>query len=94
MLHPHLPRRRPTDRVKRVGALLIGMALTLVFAAFILVADSTPRAEAATFTVTRLDDPAPDGCNSGVDCSLREAITQPMPRATPTRSPYRPALTR
>ncbi|NOK63371.1 MAG: hypothetical protein GFH27_549347n74 [Chloroflexi bacterium AL-W] len=28
---------------------------------------------AATFTVTRADDPVPDGCNSG-DCSLREAI--------------------
>ena len=31
-------------------------------------------ASAATFVVTRQDDPAPDGCNSGVDCSLREAI--------------------
>jgi CSLREA domain-containing protein len=30
--------------------------------------------EAATFVVTRTDDPGPDGCNSGFDCSLREAI--------------------
>ncbi|MEJ2085562.1 MAG: choice-of-anchor Q domain-containing protein [Acidobacteriota bacterium] len=29
--------------------------------------------EAATFTVTRLDDPAPDGCLP-IDCSLREAV--------------------
>src|SRR4030095_12147386 len=26
------------------------------------------------FDVTRTDDPTPDGCNSGVDCSLREAV--------------------
>ena len=31
-------------------------------------------ADAAVFTVTRGDDPAPDPCVSGVDCSLREAI--------------------
>ncbi|HKX13159.1 MAG TPA: CSLREA domain-containing protein, partial [bacterium] len=31
-------------------------------------------AHAASFVVTRFDDPAPDGCNSGVDCSLREAV--------------------
>jgi CSLREA domain-containing protein len=30
-------------------------------------------AHAATFTVTRLDDPAPNGCLAG-DCSLREAV--------------------
>ena len=30
-------------------------------------------AMAATFTVTRTDDPAPNGCNVG-DCSLREAV--------------------
>jgi hypothetical protein len=32
-----------------------------------------PNAAAATFTVTRTDDPAPDGCMP-MDCSLREAI--------------------
>src|SRR6266851_8325054 len=31
------------------------------------------RAEAASFTVTRTDDPAPSGCLVG-DCSVREAI--------------------
>jgi len=30
-------------------------------------------ARAATFIVTRQDDPAPNGCNPG-DCSLREAV--------------------
>lgn len=29
---------------------------------------------AFSLRVTTLDDPAPDGCNSGVDCSLREAV--------------------
>lgn len=33
-----------------------------------------PFASAQTFEVTRTDDPTPDGCNSGTDCSLREAI--------------------
>jgi CSLREA domain-containing protein len=32
-----------------------------------------PLAHAATFIVTRPDDPAPDGC-APADCSLREAI--------------------
>ncbi len=31
-------------------------------------------AGAATFVVSRGDDPAPDGCASGSDCSLREAV--------------------
>jgi len=33
----------------------------------------TSTAHAATFNVTRMDDPAPDGCNVN-DCSLREAV--------------------
>ena len=33
-----------------------------------------PAAFAVQFDVTRFDDPVPDGCSSGVDCSLREAI--------------------
>ena len=33
-----------------------------------------PAASAVQFDVTRFDDPMPDGCVSGVDCSLREAI--------------------
>jgi hypothetical protein len=32
-----------------------------------------PHAAAATFSVTRMDDPAPDGCLP-MDCSLREAL--------------------
>lgn len=31
-------------------------------------------AQAATFVVSRTDDPSPDGCVSGTDCSLREAV--------------------
>ena len=31
-------------------------------------------ASAAQFDVTRFDDPPANGCNSGVDCSLREAV--------------------
>ncbi len=34
---------------------------------------SAGTAESAQFTVTRLDDPAPNGCAAG-DCSLREAL--------------------
>jgi predicted outer membrane repeat protein len=33
----------------------------------------TSAAQAATFTVTRQDDPVPDGCKAN-DCSLREAV--------------------
>ena len=33
----------------------------------------TSVAQAATFNVTRMDDPVPDGCNA-TDCSLREAV--------------------
>ncbi len=33
----------------------------------------TGSAQAAIFNVTRMDDPAPDGCNVG-NCSLREAV--------------------
>jgi len=32
------------------------------------------KAHAATFIVTTTDDPAPNGCNSNIDCSLREAV--------------------
>ena len=38
-----------------------------------LIACSCFDARAATFVVTRQDDPAPNGCNPG-DCSLREAV--------------------
>lgn len=34
---------------------------------------AAPAAQAANFTVTRFDDPVPDGCTP-TDCSLREAI--------------------
>ena len=33
----------------------------------------TSTAHAATFNVTRMDDPVPDGCNVN-NCSLREAV--------------------
>jgi hypothetical protein len=41
---------------------------------FILFGVFTTTVQAATFNVSRTDDPAPDGCISGVDCSLREAV--------------------
>jgi CSLREA domain-containing protein len=44
-----------------------------VAAAVFLALAGAPHAAAATFTVTRTDDPAPDGCMP-MDCSLREAI--------------------
>ena len=50
------------------------LALVLTLALSALILDGALPAQAATFTVTRFDDPVPDGCNSGVDCSLREAI--------------------
>ncbi|MEW6264345.1 MAG: CSLREA domain-containing protein [Thermodesulfobacteriota bacterium] len=57
-----------SDRLSRrrwIGCLL-GLAVTiLVFSPF--------RVQADTFTVTRTDDPVPDGCRTN-DCSLREAV--------------------
>jgi hypothetical protein len=47
---------------------LVGFASVLIS---VLAASS---AHAATYTVSRADDPAPDGCVSEVDCSLREAV--------------------
>lgn len=49
------------------------VALLLLVAAGLTVVPAQ-RADAATFDVTRFDDPVPDGCSSGVDCSLREAV--------------------
>jgi parallel beta helix pectate lyase-like protein len=40
-------------------------------------------AHALTFNVSRNDDPAPDGCISGVDCSLREAVIAANANAGP-----------
>jgi CSLREA domain-containing protein len=39
-----------------------------------------PAAHAATFTVTRTDDPVPNGCTA-TDCSLREAVNAANARA-------------
>lgn len=50
--------------------LRIAVAVALVAAAAVL---STTAAHAATFTVTRADDPAPGTCDPA-DCSLREAV--------------------
>ncbi len=58
------------DSIGRLGRI----AGVMAFVAATLVAAGTDPVAAATFTVTRTDDPAPDGCNSGVDCSLREAV--------------------
>ena len=46
------------------------MALALAFG------PAQSQAEAAVLLVTRFDDPAPNGCASGSDCSLREAVLQ------------------
>jgi hypothetical protein len=45
----------------------------LLRCAFVVLAAFAAGARAETFTVTRADDPAPDGCRPG-DCSLREAV--------------------
>ncbi|MEM6576564.1 MAG: hypothetical protein AAF736_19985, partial [Pseudomonadota bacterium] len=47
------------------GKLLSALAAGLIF---------TTTTLGATFSVTRTDDPLPDGC-AVADCSLREAIT-------------------
>ncbi|MFN2589020.1 MAG: hypothetical protein ABR613_13005 [Actinomycetota bacterium] len=56
--------------VVRIRALRIAAAVAVIAAAAVL---SVTSARAATFTVTRFDDPAPDGC-TGAHCSLREAV--------------------
>ena len=55
----------------RLHALLLTALVAGLVAGPVVPALAAP----ATFVVTRLDDPAPNGCNSGVDCSLREAVT-------------------
>jgi CSLREA domain-containing protein len=52
------------------------LAFWILLASLLLISlgsQGTPSAQAAAFTVTRTDDPTPDGCAPG-DCSLREAI--------------------
>jgi len=49
----------------------LGGVMATIGLAYLLFA---PQAGAADFNVTRTDDPAPNGCVSGVDCSLREAV--------------------
>ncbi len=51
---------------------LLSVFLGVLVLLLVLLPQGQP-ALAATFTVTRLDDPAPDGCAPG-DCSLREAV--------------------
>jgi len=54
--------------------LVLGLGLGLTLALLCVLGEGvSPMAHAASFTVTRTDDPAPDGCFLG-DCSLREAI--------------------
>ena len=50
----------------------LGLGLTVALL-WTLGAGQLPTAYAASYTVTRGDDPPPDGCNLG-DCSLREAV--------------------
>src|SRR5688500_6113023 len=53
-------------RFKTRGFSLVGLLVALGLL-------STAPASAADFTVTRVDDPVPNGCAAG-DCSLREAV--------------------
>src|SRR5689334_9916030 len=55
---------RPSPVRAAANAVLVALAAVLLGASL---------AGAATFTVTRTDDPAPNGCAVG-DCSLREAV--------------------
>lgn len=43
-------------------------------AALVALLVAVPTAGAATYTVNRTDDPAPDGCEFGTPCSFREAV--------------------
>lgn len=64
------------NRAPSYQVLITGFHLLLVFVLLnVLILSLTPEqtAHAAVFTVTRFDDPAPDGC-APADCSLREAI--------------------
>ena len=63
-------------RFRRILPVLILIAALLPLAAL-----QSP-ATAATFTVTRTDDPAPGGCSTS-DCSLREAISAANNHAGP-----------
>lgn len=59
----------PAQARARLIFLMAAAALTVAAWPLLAARPST----AATFTVTRFDDPAPDGCAPG-DCSLREAV--------------------
>ena len=48
-------------------------SLAIVAGACVLIGGVAQSASAATFEVTRTDDPVPNGCAAG-DCSLREAV--------------------
>jgi uncharacterized repeat protein (TIGR01451 family) len=62
------------------GELMKFLRISFSTLAASLILSSTHLASAATFNVTRFDDPAPmaapNGCLSGGDCSLREAVLQ------------------
>src|SRR5438874_5432229 len=77
-----LPSRfvRPAGRTKREGSRRnLGMRIGVgVVAAVLLALTGAPHASAATFAVTRTDDPAPDACAPS-DCSLREAVLTASP---------------
>ncbi len=64
----HLPSSR--IRAQRGGLLLLLLVALSGLALFLM---QINVAYAANFTVTRFDDPAPNGCLPG-DCSLREAV--------------------
>jgi hypothetical protein len=65
--------------------LLVAGGLTLSISA---------QAQADTFVVTELNDPPPTVCLSGLNCTLREAVTRRTTRQAPTRSSSRPAPSR
>ena len=59
----------------------LGLGLTVALL-WTLGVGQLPTAYAASYTVTRGDDPPPDGCNPG-DCSLREAVIAANTNAGP-----------
>ena len=61
--------------VAKIINMLIAAALVALAAGVGVISGPTGTARAATFDVTRFDDPAPNGCLPG-DCSLREAILE------------------
>ena len=71
------PGKQHGGRLARLATTAVRLAAALALA---LAGGAMPAGAAPATTglvVTRFDDPAPNGCVSGSDCSLRDVIGQP-----------------